>query len=605
MDRNTIFALALIFIILLFWQGPYMRWLSPPQETPGTVEEHAEVAREIEGRQRTGAIKTPQKRASTQGPRFDSIETTNLPEKFIEIETPLYHGFISSKGGTIEEWVLKDYPGPLGEPVNLIRINDTGNLALSFLGADSSGYRMERTAFDFIPENLTFSGDTYKISVSDRPRSITMTADLGDNRYISKRFTFDPYSFTIEMVLEFRNCQRLISNQEYSLFWGTGIRTSETNTEEDMRFAKSMALYGSSIEKVDIGDGNKTEGPFNGDIHWIATKSKYFCSLIIPKENPGISVQLSGQNIPEEKDIGRKNYVTALTMSFIPSEPVYTNRFLVYLGPVDSKIFDAISQEFDKDLRLEEILDINSFIRPLSMLIYSIFNFLHGLIPNYGIVIIIFSILINLVMFPLTAKSYKSMKKMQDLQPLLNELREKYKKEPQKLQKAQVKLYKEQKVNPLGSCLPMLLQMPIFFAIYPIFRSIELRGAPFIWWIKDLSQPDTVATLSFSIPMYGNQLNILTIIYAISLFIQQKIMMKDPKQKMMVYIMPVMLLLFLNRLSSGFILYFIIFNLLSITQRYLVRDKGGSEPKPAPPPVPAKLQNKNPSKKGKKRAKKK
>ena len=199
------------------------------------------------------------------------------------------------------------------------------------------------------------------------------------------------------------------------------------------------------------------------------------------------------------------------------------------------------------------------------------------------------------------------MKKMSAVQPLLKELQEKYKKEPQKLQKAQIKLYKEKKINPLGGCIPMLLQMPMFFAIYPVFRAIELRGAPFILWINDLSQPDTVATLPFSIPMYGDQFNILTIVYAISLFIQQKIMMKDPKQKMMVYIMPLMLLLFLNRLSSGFILYFIVFNLLSIGQRYIVSDKDESEKNPVPKPVVSspKNQPKNQPKKRTKKGKKK
>jgi len=194
---------------------------------------------------------------------------------------------------------------------------------------------------------------------------------------------------------------------------------------------------------------------------------------------------------------------------------------------------------------------------------------------------------------------------MQEMQPLMTELREKYKKEPQKLQQAQMKLYKEHKINPVGGCLPMLLQMPIFISLYPIFSSIELRGASFIWWIKDLSQPDTVATIPTILPfnnlMYGNQFNVLVIIYAITLFIQQKIMMKDPKQKMMVYFMPIMLLLFLNRWSSGFILYWLFFNLLSIIQRYLVRDKGEPNPKPAPAPLQAKTSNKKSSKKGKKR----
>ena len=148
----------------------------------------------------------------------------------------------------------------------------------------------------------------------------------------------------------------------------------------------------------------------------------------------------------------------------------------------------------------------------------------------------------------------------------------------------------------------MFLQLPIFFSIYPIFRSIELRGAPFFGWIKDLSQPDTIATIPTILPfgnlMYGNNVNVLVFVYAMSLFIMQKLTMKDPKQKMMVYLMPIMLFLFMNRWSSGFILYFLIFNLLSILQRFLVNDKDEVSPAPAPEPkVPAKKQVKRSKKK--------
>ena len=197
------------------------------------------------------------------------------------------------------------------------------------------------------------------------------------------------------------------------------------------------------------------------------------------------------------------------------------------------------------------------------------------------------------------------MKKMQDLQPLLSELKDKYPKEPKKIQEAQMRLYKEHKVNPVGGCLPMLLQMPVFFSIYPIFRSIELRGAPFFGWITDLSKPDTVAMIPSVLPfnnlMYGTQINILTFIYAGLMFVQQKVMMKDPKQKAMVYLMPIMMLVFFNRLSSGFILYFIIFLLLSIVQRHFVHTDPVKGKEKIISPISVKSQAKKPRKKGKKK----
>lgn len=631
MDRNSILAIILIFIILLLW-GPYSRLMSPPQPETETAQESAERPQSITEQLQTGEQQRLPEQPPAQERELGSIQKTNLPEQLIVIESPLYGGTISTKGGTIEEWILTEkndkneykYPDPSGEPVNLIRNNDTGNLGLSFFSTEGDSINL--ADFDFVPENITPYGDQYTIFVNERSKSLIMTADLGEDRKIRKRFTFDPGSLLFTMEIEFENCQDLTSsNKEYSLVWGTGMRTSEVNetnamnapvesverqiilnrVEDDMRYAKSMALYGTGVEKFDIKNNLYEEEELpSGTVHWIATKSKYFCSLVIPQDVPESGVvRFSGQSIPEEALLGRKNYVTTLTMG-VTSTPA---TFLIYLGPVDYVKFETLSKELEKDLQLKEVLDVHSWIREFSLLIYRAFLYLHSLIPNYGVVIIVFSILINLFMYPLTAKSYKSMKKMQTIQPLMAELREKYKKEPQKIQQAQMKLYKEHKVNPVGGCLPMLFQMPIFFSIYPIFRSIELRGASFIWWIKDLSQPDTIAIIPTILPfnnlMYGNQVNVLVIIYAISLFIQQKIMMKDPKQKMMVYFMPIMLLLFLNRWYSGFILYFLFFNILSIIQRYLVRDKEKPEPKSAPEPLQVKSHSKksSKSKKGKKK----
>ena len=609
MDRNSIIALVLIFLIFLLWE-PYVRLIYPPVESPETVAQPLEPEEEIEVSPEQEELQTQPGREALlpESPQsqLGSIQRTELPEQKITIESEYYTGVISSKGGTIEEWILKNYPDPSGFPVNIIRENDTGNLGISFLS--SEGYLVDLSGFDFIPENMENTSNSHRINLTNRnnQRTVTLAANLGNDRIVRKRFTFYPTDYDFDLTIEFENCQTLIHNQEYALIWGSGIRTSEQDVEEDMRFSKTMALYGSNVEKFDIqSDPERSDRPLNGDVHWIATRSKYFCSLIAPKDIAGISAEFSGMNIPEEEYLGRKNYTTKLIMGYTPTSPVLSHNFSVYLGPVDYDEFKKLENKIGDGLQLKHLLDINSWIREISMLIHRVFNMLHQFIPNYGFVIIVFSFLINLLMFPLTAKSYKSMKKMQDLQPLLAELREKYPKEPKKMQEAQMRLYKEHKVNPLGGCLPMLLQMPIFFAIYPIFRSIELRGAPFIGWITDLSKPDTVAMIPSILPfnnlMYGNQVNILTIVYAVLMFVQQKVMMKDPKQKAMIYLMPVMLLLFLNRLSSGFILYFIIFLLLSIVQRYVVHNdpvKGKGE---IVPPAPVKSQAKKPRKKGKKK----
>jgi YidC/Oxa1 family membrane protein insertase len=579
MDRNSILALAIIFLILLLWQGPYSKWLNPDQgEIAYQDIPETELSQTKQTRRETGEITGAETIQATEDTipvsTFGTIKFTNLPAEKIIIDSPKYYGVISTKGGTIEEWILKEYPAFTGERLNIIRNNDHGNLGLSF--ESNEAFLIDLNQFDFIPKNRSSYNGEYKLSVDSGTESIKLTADLGQGRYIHKIFSFDPNTFNVMFDVEFENCQDIMGRYyEYEVTWGSGIRSMEKDIQDDMRRSKSLALFGEDKEEFDVGSSTvltkMNERPLEGEVHWIATRNKYFCSAIIPLDTKGKGFQISGINIPNEIDIGSKNYISSMKMNF-ERKPVFSNSFLVYLGPVDHYTFKELTNSIGKDVQISKILDYHYITRPLTLLIYKVFNFLHNFIPNYGVVIIMFSLIITLLMYPLTAKSYKSMKKMQVIQPMMAELKEKYKDDPKKFQQAQMNMFKELKINPLGGCLPMVFQMPVFFAIYPIFRTIELRGANFFWWINDLSAPDTVATIP--LPIIGDyNINILLIIYAISLFVQQKIMMKGPQQnKMMVYMMPVMLLFFMSKLSSGFILYFIFFNLLSITQRYIVRD---------------------------------
>ena len=250
---------------------------------------------------------------------------------------------------------------------------------------------------------------------------------------------------------------------------------------------------------------------------------------------------------------------------------IQEDRFHVFLGPNDLDLVKELG------VNLEKMMDFGwKLIRPISKLIYRAIGFFYGIIPNYGISIILLAVILKLILHPLTAKSYKSMKEMNELAPRLKELKEKYKGDPQKMNQATMKLYKEHGINPLGGCIPTLLQMPVFFALYPVFYTfIEFRGAAFFWWINDLSKGDTLFHLPFSLPIYGNEFNLLPIIWGASMFIQQKLTMRDPKQKTMVYLMPIMMLFFFNQLSSGLILYWLVFNVMSlIHQRVLMlKDK--------------------------------
>jgi len=209
-----------------------------------------------------------------------------------------------------------------------------------------------------------------------------------------------------------------------------------------------------------------------------------------------------------------------------------------------------------------------------------LFHMLHLFIPNYGFVIIVFSIIIKLALHPLSKTSMKSMKKMQALQPLMTEIREKYKDDPQKMNQQVMNLYKDYGVNPAAGCLPMLLQMPILFALYSVFRSsIELRQAEFLWWIHDLSIPDVVAKLPFALPIFGiTEISGLALAMGITMFVQQKMTVTDPRQAAMVWVMPIMMTLLFNSFPSGLNLYYFVFNILSIGQQVWLNKQHGSEP---------------------------
>jgi YidC/Oxa1 family membrane protein insertase len=246
--------------------------------------------------------------------------------------------------------------------------------------------------------------------------------------------------------------------------------------------------------------------------------------------------------------------------------------------------------EYDRlksyDNNYEAFYDFGSFFgmkfitRPISeYILLPLFKFLHLFIPNYGFVIIMLSIIIKIVLYPLTKQSYKSMRRMQQLQPKITELKEKHKGEQQKIQKETMNLYKTYGINPAGGCLPMVLQMPILFALFTFFNvTIEIRHEPFIFWITNLSSPDYLLTLPFKIPLVGvDKITGLAPLLGITMFLQQKMSVKDPSQKALVYMMPIMFTFLFMGFSSGLNLYYFMFNLLSIAQQYYINNKKGDE----------------------------
>ena len=300
----------------------------------------------------------------------------------------------------------------------------------------------------------------------------------------------------------------------------------------------------------------------SGFINWIGFRDRYFCTIL----KPLFQVNKSNVKALSDKELAISISITKPEKSEEGSNNSY--QFLIYFGPQDLNLMKKYNVDF------EQIMSFSNFglFDLCAKGIYHFINFLHKMIPNWGACIILISLIIYGTLYPLTFMGMSSMRKMQSLQPQLAKLKEQYKNNPQKLNKEVMELYKINKINPFGGCLPFLLQMPIFIGLYQVlWRSIFFKGAGFLW-IKDLAEPDRLFILPFYMPFLGNEFNILPILMAIVMFFQQKISAKsmvivDPdqamQQKMMAIFFPIFLGFVFYRFASGLSLYFTTFYSLS------------------------------------------
>jgi YidC/Oxa1 family membrane protein insertase len=303
------------------------------------------------------------------------------------------------------------------------------------------------------------------------------------------------------------------------------------------------------LEEVECKKEAVAVDTLDGKIGWVGLRNKYFFIGLAPQDGKEYTVEVGRQL----RIGGDKHY--DVSMSWKIGDGVHARHILLYTGPL------VYQRLLEYQLGLERAVDLGWWvIRPFGQGIMWLFAHVHKVIPNYGVVLIFFALLIKIIVYPLTRKSYISSLKMQELQPSLAALKEKYKDDQARMGQETMKLYKEAGVNPAGGCLPLVLQMPIFFALYKVFSStIELRRAHFFWWLKDLSQPD---------PYY-----VLPVLMGVSMFIQQKMTVTDPKQAMMVYLMPGIMMFFFLKVSSGLVLYWTMFNILSILQQEFIDKK--------------------------------
>ncbi|MGE5316333.1 MAG: membrane protein insertase YidC [Acidobacteriota bacterium] len=576
MDKQSTLGFILIALVIMVWM-----WYSAPKPQPATQQKTQSAQQRTAARPDSAqkqALSAPSaRRDSTQASsaRIDSLgkffsSALQAPERTITIETDKYTAVLSTKGGVIKKWTLKHYQTWDKYPVQLVEDMRNGDFSLLFNTAD--GKQINTKAMSF---TVNAASDHIVLDKNTPEASVDFTLPAAGAGSITKRFTFKNDAYGADIDLHFVNMQGVIANYEYQVVWEHGIRFAEHNSYEEAKTALAYSYAGGELAQIDAGKQDEVPtSNTSGQTDWVASRTKYFAVALISADKKANGAYMEGHHIPAPDNGVIKQYGIALKMPFKGSQDE-TAKLSLYLGPLEYQTIKAYNVE------LEKIINLGwTWIRPITMYLFiPFFTFLHTFISNYGVVIIVFSIVIKLLLHPLTKKSLDSMRKMQKLQPLMEEIKVKYKDDPNAMNVQTMKLYKDYGVNPAGGCLPMLLQMPILFALYALFASaIELRQAPFIWWIQDLSVPDVMVHLPFSIPLLGNFLSGLTLAMGVTMFVQQKMTTTDPRQAQMVWMMPIMFTLMFNNLPSGLNLYYFVFNLLSIGQQYYVNKKHDKEP---------------------------
>ena len=539
MDRNTLLAFLLISLVLIF-TPKYIEMVSPPPALNEKDSLKTQSPYLLENVENQNVLVND----DFQDTKIN--ELIQVEESVLMIESSLYKASISSLGGgTIKSFEIKNYYIGDSIPVNLINLFDSRSLCPivedldgKIINLDNS-WELENT---FIPSYL-------------ENELILTYSTVVFNKKIRKQITFSPDSYLINFSFDFSNIRNSIF-RDLEFGWYGGLASTEKDVLSDQTYFRSYLFQGGELESQKVKEGGEEKNTFNGPADWAAIRTKYFISALIP----------SDPNIVEKSTLFStySNYET-YNMVFL-TESSKPATFSLYLGPLEYNLIKDLSIDLDM------VMDFGwAFIRPISKGVLYTLKELHQYIPNYGFVLIVFSFLVKLVVYPLTKKSYQSTAAMQTIQPEITALRDKYKNNPQKLNQATMKLYKEKGVNPLGGCLPMLLQMPLLLALFQVFRStIELRSEPFVWWIKDLSAPDTIFYLPFNLPIYGDQVSVLPILMVFSMFIQQRMMapgVQQPQQKTMQYFMTGFFFLMFNSFPSGLNLYYTLFNVLTILQQ--------------------------------------
>jgi YidC/Oxa1 family membrane protein insertase len=534
-NYRAILAIVLAFFILLGYQ--YL-FVAPQQEQQPVPEKTVETPQPASSPQDVQTVPAP---ASAPAESIQAVQPAqfeqplNLPAqegRDIVVETSNYKAVIAETGGGIKSFRLKHYretPAPDAELKELITTDSYRDLPLYF----TWGVEPRRAQIPLFVADK----ETLKIETGES-RTLTMTAQLSSGLQITRRMTFAPDSYLINLSVEVYNLSETpLQGSSYMSLTNRPF----TSTSARYLFSGPAALIDGKLQEIkpkNLEEGGQT---LQGNITWVAFEGTYFMTGVIPENQSNQTLKLSADG----------EMINSLLLSadqVIPAAGRLQYNYQVYFGP--KKITTLREAGHD----LERVVNFGWFDKLARPALY-LLNFFYGYVGNYGIAIILVTVLIKILFWPIAQKGLKSMKNMQKIQPKMAKLKEKYKNDSARLNQEMMGLYKTYKVNPLGGCLPMLLQIPVFFALYKVLlQAIELRHAPFMLWITDLSAPDRLM-VGVDIPYLGG-IPVLTLLMGGSMFLQQKMTPSpaDPTQaKIMMFLPVIFTFMFLN-FASGLVL---------------------------------------------------
>ena len=544
----------MITMLMAFWMFMQQRPADPQAAKPASSQ----------------SASAPSKLANAErnGP---PVQFMPAPQRSIVVVSDLYTIRFTSDGAMVRSWVLNNYKPYYKDkvPSAVVDVIQPGvrEFGFSFLVVPdtlSSRRPIDTLLSREIPFTFATASDTIRVATGANAKLVaTATTPFGG--VITREYNFVGGAYDVTSRITMTGMQRVYHRRTSAMHveWKHGIRYQEGSSVDESNNAIGMISEGGSITEIDAADFSQPAGDTSKTaIDYVATRSKYFAVAMLPQKGFSGKASVYGNRYGAPNDGVVEKYALGVDVPMVNGDVDYTTR--LYVGPMQ---YDTLEQ-----YGLTNIMNFGWkwIVKPIGeFFMLPTFKLLHNVIPNYGIAIILFALLMKVLLYPLGKGQMESARKMQLVAPLLNEVRMRYPDDMQKQQQETMKIYSEYGINPAGGCLPLVLQMPFLYALYAVLNlNIELRQQEFLpIWLTDLSIPDVIVSLPFKLPLFNiDQFSGLALLMGATMFIQQKQAITDPRQKAMVYMMPLMLTLMFSSLPSGLNLYYFVFNVVAIAQ---------------------------------------